>query len=664
MPSGDQLQPVGGGEEDRAALEARTRTLERRLARERAARHEAETISEVATRDLYDKQQGLILLEQVAKAANEATKLEQALETVLEAICRHSLWPIGHAWLVDDDGALSSTAVWNAQSERFHPFRIASEGLSFARGEGLPGEVLARGAPVWLSDLAEASSFPRIGAASEAGLTSALGFPIMVGAEVVGVLEFFSERRLEANEELVALMSQIGTHLGRVVERERAAHNLLHQATHDSLTGLPNRVLLLDQLKRALSRQRRRDGEWTAVFFLDLDGFKAVNDTLGHAAGDRVLRDVAHRLERVVRPHDTLGRLSGDEFVIVCEALTAEFPVTTIATRLGQALEAPFELDGEQFLVSASIGIVLAEDGADPADLIHQADAAMYRAKELGRGRYEVFSDELRTRISRRLEIERALRHAVTRREMLLHYQPQVDLATGAVVGVEALLRWQRAETVVMPYEFIPLAEETGLIVPIGRWVLGEAVNQSRAWQSDAGIPEVPWTSVNLSVRQLSDPDLMTSVGEVLRHHASDPGKLLLEVTESMILENAEAGLTVLTALRDMGTEIAIDDFGTGYASLSYLRRFPASVLKIDRSFIATINDDDRTRAIVSAIVEMAHALGLQTIAEGIETPEQLDAVRALGCELGQGFLFARPAVAGEITPLLRERAPFSALLA
>jgi diguanylate cyclase (GGDEF)-like protein len=399
------------------------------------------------------------------------------------------------------------------------------------------------------------------------------------------------------------------------------------------------------------------------VFFLDLDGFKSVNDTLGHAAGDRVLRDVAQRLLGVIRPHDTLGRQSGDEFVIVCESLETEFPIATIAERLSEALTAPFELDGEQFLVSASVGIVLTESDEDASKLIQQADAAMYRAKELGRGRYEIFSDELRERISRRLEIERALRGAVERSEMVLHYQPQVHLSTGAIAGVEALLRWERPDGMVMPNDFVPMAEETGLIVPIGAWVLREAVDQSWTWQSDADIQEAPWTSVNLSVRQLSDPDLMASVREVLSEHSSDPSKLFLEVTESLILEDAEQGLTVLTALKALGTEIAIDDFGTGYASLSYLRRFPATILKVDRSFIAAINDDDRTRAIVTAIIEMAHALGLETVAEGIETVEQLTTVRELGCDLGQGFLFARPMPAAELGPLLRERLPFASML-
>jgi diguanylate cyclase (GGDEF)-like protein len=666
MPSGDQLQPVGDEPEDRASLKARTELLERRLARERSARQEAETISERATRELYDKQQGLVLLEQVVKAANEAAHVQDAIMSALQAVCRHSQWPLGHAWLTNDEQALVSTGLWISDDPngRFDPFRSASEGARYVSGEGLPGRVMAEAGPVWLSDLETASSLPRLKAAQQAGLETAMGFPILVGSEVVGVLEFLSERRLEPNEDLVGLMAQVGTHLGRVVERERAAQTLRHQATHDALTGLPNRVLLLDELQRALSRQRRRPGELTAVFFLDLDGFKSVNDTLGHAAGDRVLRDVAQRLLGVIRPHDTLGRLSGDEFVIVCESLESEFPIATIADRLSEALLAPFELDGEQFLVSASVGIVLTETGDEPSQLIQQADAAMYRAKELGRGRYEIFSDELRERISRRLETERALRGAVARSEMVLHYQPQVDLSTGAIAGVEALLRWERPEGMVMPNDFVPMAEETGLIVPIGAWVLREAVDQSWTWQSDADIVEAPWTSVNLSVRQLSDPDLMASVAKVLSDHSSDPSKLFLEVTESLILEDAEQGLTVLTALKALGTEIAIDDFGTGYASLSYLRRFPATILKVDRSFIAAINDDHRTRAIVTAIIEMAHALGLQTVAEGIETVEQLTTVRELGCDLGQGFLFARPMPAVDLAPLLRERLPFASMLA
>jgi diguanylate cyclase (GGDEF)-like protein len=455
---------------------------------------------------------------------------------------------------------------------------------------------------------------------------------------------------------------QIGTHLGRAVDRQRA-DTLLHLATHDALTGLPNRTLLVDELERSLARQRRHEDQRTAVLFVDLDGFKAANDTLGHAAGDRVLREVAERLRPIIGAQDTLGRLGGDEFVIVCEALADERPAVAIAERIAAVMRNPVELDGKQFLVTASVGITLAEGSETAAGLIEQADAAMYRSKELGRARHELFSDELRERIAERLDIEHGLRHAIERDELCLRYQPLIDLRSGAIVGVEALLRWQRSGVLMMPGEFIGLAEGTGLIVPIGMWVLNDALRQLGVWNADAAIGDCPWMSVNLSVRQLSDPELMPSVTAALADHRAEPSQLLLEVTESLVLKDVEGGLTVLTALRSLGAEIVIDDFGTGYASLSYLRRFPASVVKIDRSFIAEIDKDPRTRAIVEAIVTMGRALGLSIVAEGIETAEQLAVVRELDVDNGQGYYIAKPAPAAEISRLLAMPRPFSALL-
>jgi diguanylate cyclase (GGDEF)-like protein len=627
--------------------------VERRRARERAARLEAEAISEHATRELYEQQQRLRLLRTVAKAANEAASVEDALSTALEATCEHWNWQLGHAWLCADDGALVPTGLW-AGAGHFDAFRRATEELRLAAGEGLPGRVLAARHAVWLRDFARVTTLPRFHVAAVEGLHTALGFPILVGSEVVGVLEFLSERVVQPDDGLIDLMAQVGTELGRVVERRRAADRLVHQATHDALTGLPNRVLISDELGCALSRLRRDPVGRTAVFFVDLDGFKAINDTLGHASGDRILREVAARLRQVVRPHDTFGRLSGDEFILVCELLAGEQAIAEIGERIIATLCEPFVLDGEPFQLGASIGVTLAAPEKEPAELIAEADAAMYRAKQLGRGRCETYSEELGARLRRRSELERALRSARDDGELRLHYQPEVELSSGRILGVEALLRWERAGATVMPGEFIPLAEETGLIIPLGAWVLDEALRQARVWEEDATIARAPWTSVNLSVRQLADPEIMTRVSDAIARHEIDPSKLLLEVTESVILDDVEAGLTVLTGLKQLGAEIAIDDFGTGYASLSYLRRFPASAVKIDRSFIATL-DDARTLAIVTAMIELGHALGLTAIAEGIETAEQLAVLQELGCDLGQGYYFARPAPADEIAALLRE---------
>jgi diguanylate cyclase (GGDEF)-like protein len=447
---------------------------------------------------------------------------------------------------------------------------------------------------------------------------------------------------------------------GVVREAARIAQleqELRHQATHDTLTGLSNRSLILEELRRELALMARRPHERTAVFFIDIDGFKAVNDALGHAGGDGVLRSIAARLASVVRPHDTLGRLSSDEFVVICRALVDDRAIGAIAERIQAALHEPLAVEAERFQLTASIGVTVATPGKEPEALLAEADTALRRAQHDGRGACEVYSEELGARIRKRNELERALREASERGELALHFQPEVDLRSGRIAGVEALLRWRHNGEDVPPSDFIPLAEESGLIVPIGGWVLEQALEQARVWHADALVAHPPWVAVNLSVRQLADPALTQRVTQALARAGAEPGALLLEVTESVILEDADTGLAVLAQLQELGVEIAIDDFGTGYASLSYLRRFPAAAIKIDRSFVASI-DDPRTRAIVGAMIELAHGLGLTTIAEGIETAEQLAALRAMGCDLGQGFFFARPCPADELAALLRGRTP------
>ena len=627
--------------------------LERRLLRERAVRREAEEISERATRNLYEHQQRLTLLGLVAKAANEATDLPSVLRVALEAVRGHCGWSVGHTWIVEPDGVVSATDVWAGDIDRFQALRIASRDTRMDAETGLPGMVIASSEPVWIRDFSVVPSMPRMQAAAAVGLHTAMGFPILTGDKVVGVLEFFSERVEELDPQLLDLLAQVGTEVGRVAERQRAAARLLHQATHDVLTGLPNRVLIREKLDRMLAGAEGSASHSSAVFFVDLDGFKAVNDSLGHAAGDRVLRDVAERLSFVVRPSDTLGRLSGDEFIVLCDSLSPDHSIEVVAEQIATALRQPFEFEGELFQVSASVGITDLTIHRDPEELIAEADAAMYQAKQRGRGQYQIYTDALGEMLRKRSELERSLRKAPERDELELHYQPLLELVDRRIVGVEALLRWSRPEGMVMPMDFIPLAEETGLIVPIGAWVLDAAVRQMTEWHADASLASPPWMSVNLSVRQLADPDLIERVAATIVEHGADPSKLLLEVTESVILDDVEAGLTVLTELNRLGTEIAIDDFGTGYASLSYLSQFPAHTLKIDRSFISEM-DQPRTRAIIASMIELAHALGLSAVAEGIETREQHATLVALGCDLGQGFLFARPMPAAEIEPLLR----------
>jgi diguanylate cyclase (GGDEF)-like protein/PAS domain S-box-containing protein len=437
-----------------------------------------------------------------------------------------------------------------------------------------------------------------------------------------------------------------------ITDRKRAERALAHQALHDHLTGLPNRVLLQDRLSLALARCVRTECH-VAVVFLDLDRFKVVNDSLGHEAGDRVLRAVSARITNVLRPADTLARFGGDEFVVVCDDIAGPAEATRIARRILDALADPVDEADGGVHVGASIGVALARgDGATAEGLVRDADAAMYRAKERGRGRIELFDEGMRSRLVTRLAEERRLRVAVANEELDLHYQPVVALPGREVVGVEGLVRWRHPERgVVAPAEFIPLAEESGLITDLGHWVLEEGCRQAGGWARELSRERPLEVALNLSTRQLSEPGLAKRVEALLDRHRLHPAgvALCLEITESFLLEDPVATGTVLDELRSLGVRLSIDDFGTGYSSLAYLRRFPLDALKIDRAFVSGLGVDPDSRAITSAIIELAHALGLEVVAEGVEEEVQLEVLVGLGCDRAQGFLFSHPVPAPDL---------------
>jgi diguanylate cyclase (GGDEF)-like protein/PAS domain S-box-containing protein len=444
-----------------------------------------------------------------------------------------------------------------------------------------------------------------------------------------------------------------------ITDRKRAERALAHQALHDHLTGLPNRSLLLDRLSQAVARLSRTDTRLGVLFF-DLDHFKVINDSLGHDAGDRVLQAVAARVAGVLRPTDTLARLGGDEFVVVCEALEGPDDASAVADRIARALAPPIDEGEDELIVGASIGVVVTgDDHADPAGLIRDADAAMYRAKEQGRGRAELFDEGMRVRVVGRLRKERALRRALQRDELRVHYQPVVSLPDLGVTGVEALVRWEHPERgLLAPAEFVPLAEETGLILELGDWVLAEACRQAAAWTGVLGEDRTLEVAVNLSTKQLGQADLAKRVAALLERYGLPPAQvaLCLEITESLMLEDPMVTGGLLGDLARLGVRLAIDDFGTGYSSLAYLRRFPVHTLKVDRSFVSGLGLDADSRAVVAAIVELAHALGLEVVAEGVEEQVQLQALVDLGCDRAQGFLFAHPAPPEALAELLSRR--------
>jgi diguanylate cyclase (GGDEF)-like protein/PAS domain S-box-containing protein len=440
-----------------------------------------------------------------------------------------------------------------------------------------------------------------------------------------------------------------GTRIGLTVsgrditERKALEAQLAHQAFHDPLTGLPNRALFMDRLTHALARTGRRDSP-VAVLFLDLDRFKVINDSLGHGVADRLLVEVGRRLQTCLRPEDTVARLGGDEFAILLEDVD-ESAAARVAERIASQLQSPFALDGREVFVTTSVGIALSRAGqSGPDEIIRDADLAMYQAKTKGKARYEVFDGRMNGLALQRLDLEIDLRSAVTRQEFKVYYQPIMTVETGCVAEVEALVRWEHPRRGLLPpAEFIALTEETGLIVPIGQWVLTEACRQARQWQQRHPSTPPLVMSVNLSARQFQQPDLVHEIGEALRQSGLDPGSLKLEITETVVMHDAASTLAKLQALKELGIRIAIDDFGTGYSSLSYLRRFPVDTLKIDRSFVSGVGADTEDLAIVRAVVQVARSLNLSVTAEGIETAKQLAQLHSLGCDRGQGDYFAKP---------------------
>ncbi len=443
-----------------------------------------------------------------------------------------------------------------------------------------------------------------------------------------------------------------------ITERRQAEQQIAYMARHDSLTDLPNRMQFRKQLARALAGVSR--GERLAVLCLDLDSFKSVNDTLGHLVGDELLKAVANRLRACVRESDTAARVGGDEFAVVQTGIDTATDTATLARRICESLRAPYDLLGQTVMVDASIGIAIApDDGTEPTELLKNADMALYGAKAHGRGTYRFFEPEMDARMKARRTLELALRAALANGEFELYYQPLVDLQTDAVTSCEALLRWQHPERgMIGPAEFIPVAEEIGLIVPLGEWVLKRACADAALWRDDVKV------AVNLSPIQVMSKNLVAVIVGALASSGLPAHRLEIEITESMLLQNTELTLATLHRLRELGVKISMDDFGTGYSSLSYLRSFPFDKIKIDRCFISGLGDGDDARAIVQAIAGLARNLGIMTTAEGVETEQQLEQVRFLGCTEMQGYLFSPPRRVEDIRRLLRPRVVKRALIA
>jgi diguanylate cyclase (GGDEF)-like protein len=477
--------------------------------------------------------------------------------------------------------------------------------------------------------------------------------PLVAKREAIGLVELTSAEHVQFDERRLGLAQTMANEAAMALENARLYERVRHQAFHDPLTRLANRSLFRDRLDHAVVRSTRGLRS-VSVLFVDLDDFKTVNDTYGHTVGDALLIAAGERLMSVVRPGDTVARLGGDEFAVLLEDVEDGRDAVAPAERMLAAFSVPFQIAGNELFIGGSIGIAMGAAGERTADeLLRNADFAMYQAKSMGKGRYAMFEARMRDAAVERVELASLLRRALERNELILHYQPIIDLRSGDVRGLEALIRWQEPERgLLMPGSFIDIAEETGLIVPIGRWVLREACRQARLWQDR--FPSDPPISinVNISARQFSDPRLVADVASAVRDSGIPASSLILEITESLLIREADGTVSKLRAIRAMGVRLAIDDFGTGYSSLSYLQRFPLDVLKIDRAFVEGVGNAEGS-ALIRSIVDIGRSLRLSTVAEGIERPEQPAQLLALQCDLGQGFLMNRPQDAGAIDAFL-----------
>ncbi len=536
--------------------------------------------------------------------------------------------------------------------------RIIYVNDAFSRATGFSsGEAIGKSALVLLGEKTSTAEVDRIRAA--------LKVHEPVRAEIILYRKNGNHFWVDVN--MVPIRNEQGqvTHfvsvMREVTERKTAEEQLRRNAFHDSLTGLPNRLLFMERLSQTVERTNEDNSRRFALLFLDLDRFKVINDSLGHMIGDQLLIAIARRLEACLNQHDMVARLGGDEFTILLENIQQDSDATKVAERVQQALSTPFDLSGHEVFTSASIGITLSSTAFDrPEDLLRGADIAMYRAKAQGKACHEVFDTDMHTHVVALMQLENDLRRAIEHQDFELYYQPIVALATGRIMGFEALVRWQHPEQgIISPAKFVPIAEETGLIIPLGQWVLREACRQLKQWQDEYASEPPMSISVNLSSRQFSQPSLINQIRQILTETGVDAHCLKLEITESAIMENTESAMDMLLQLKAMGIQLSVDDFGTGYSSLGYLYRFPMDVLKIDRSFVSRVDVDGEKLELVRTIITLAWNLGMDVVAEGVETTKQLAQLKALKCEYAQGFLFSKPLPRLEAAKLIPQVQPF-----
>jgi len=595
----------------------------------------------------------------ITRVLAESRSVEEAMPQVLRTLGEATGWAYGARWDLDKANQLLRCAeTWCAASPELEEFAAFNRPRTQTTGDGKGPihRVWQSNRPVWITDIAKEANIRRAEAARKAGLHAVFAFPILIGDEFYGVIELFGREAQQPDQELMQNVHTIGSQIGQFIGRKAAEQNLRFVASHDPLTGLFNRSMFNERLQQALAQAGRFERS-LALLFIDLDGFKVINDTVGHNAGDALLAELATRLRTTLREGDVIGRMGGDEFVVLIEEFVEAAQVAEVAKKVLETLARPFQLQGREFEVTASLGISLyPEDGKDAQTLLKSADIAMYLVKQQGKNSFRFYAPQMNVHLVERLSLESALRRAIDRGELLLLYQPKVGVRDGQMSGVEALVRWQHpTQGMISPSEFVPVAEDAGLMAAIGEWVLHTACRQLRAWR-EQGLPSLRM-AINISPRQFSQDSLIQVVREALHHMAVDPSRLELEIREEMVLRNPERAIRLLAQFRELGVRLVIDDFGTGYSSLNYLKRLRVDSVKIDRSLILDLPSNADAMALTRGVVAMAHSLGIAVTAEGVETREQWEVLNQLGCEEMQGNYFSAPVMGDLVAGIARDPA-------
>jgi diguanylate cyclase (GGDEF)-like protein len=645
----DELREILAESGDPVAVEAALNRLSATLESEHELRDRQTAENARLVESLAERQ---LLLERLSKIQNSIVS-RRDLQEVLNAIVTGAKDLLGDETvglrLIDpeDPGQLLLVASAGVKPE------IVQALYRSPLGRGAGGQAAAEKRMIVVEDYA--GDMKNLAAFAADGIRAALAIPVHERGEVVGSIVVATHKPGRTYSQVEReILQAFAEHASLALTDAKTVADAIHQALHDGLTDLPNRQLLIDRLEHAQARAARA-GSRVAVLFVDLDTFKNVNDTFGHAVGDILLGEAARRLLGCIRVADTAARFGGDEFVVLLEDVD-EARVTQVAERILEAMNEPFEVEGRELFIGASIGI--ATGGRVDDDLLRNADLALYRAKARGRGQKQVFEPQMHVAMVERIELEGALATALRERELVLHYQPIFELATEQLVGAEALIRWEHpTRGLLLPGEFIPIAEESRLMAPLGRWVLAEALAQADRWRRDYSFGSELTMTVNFSSAQFNDPAMVGDVARILAGSEIDPHLLVIELTETAFLRDPEAVTERMRDLKELGVRLAVDDFGTGNASLRHLATFPVDVLKVDRSFVARIGFDPRQTAIAGSIIGLGDDLGLTVIGEGIETDDQVARLLALGCAFGQGFKLARPVAADDLRPVLERTA-------